>query len=109
MENQYIVVFVTVPNTETGEMLANTLLEQELVACVNFVSPIASYFSWQGVIERDEEVLLILKTRADLFESRLIPAVISAHPYEVPEIIALPIWKGSADYLKWIDEVTLPA
>lgn len=109
MENQYVIVFVTVPNTETGEMLANTLLEQKLVACVNFVSPITSFFSWQSAIERDEEILLILKSRADLFERQLIPAVKSVHPYEVPEIIALPVWKGSADYLKWIDEVTLPA
>jgi periplasmic divalent cation tolerance protein len=107
MENQYIVVFVTVPNVETGEMLANTLLEKKIVACVNFVSPITSFFSWQGAIERDEEVLLILKSRADLFESQLIPTVQSIHPYEVPEIIALPVLKGSADYLKWIDEVTL--
>lgn len=109
MENKYVVVFVTVPNREIGELLANSLLEQKLVACVNFISPIASYFSWQGTIERDEEVLLILKSRADLFESHLIPAVKSVHPYEVPEIIALPIWKGSADYLNWIDEVTLRA
>lgn len=107
MENQYVIVFVTVPNRETGEMLANNLLEQKLVACVNFVSPTTSFFSWQGAIEIDEEVLLILKSRADLFESHLIPAIQSIHPYEVPEIIALPVWKGSADYLKWIDEVTL--
>jgi periplasmic divalent cation tolerance protein len=107
MDKQYIIVLVTVPNQETGELIANTLLEKKLVACVNIVTPVVSFFSWQGEVDREDEVLLILKSRVDLFESHLIPAVESIHPYEVPEIIALPIMMGSEDYLNWIDEVTL--
>ena len=63
---------------------------------------------WEGKINRDEEVLLIVKSRAEVFESELIPAVQGVHPYEVPEIIALPIIMGSADYLGWMNEVTRP-
>ena len=107
MDKQFIIVLVTVPNQETGELIANTLLEKKLVACVNIVTPVVSFFSWQGEVDREDEVLLILKSRVDLFESHLIPVVESIHPYEVPEIIALPIMKGSVNYLNWIDEVTL--
>ena len=103
MKKQHIIIFVTAPNQEVGELIANTLLQKKLAACVNFVTPVTSLFSWQGDIEREEEVLLVLKSRADLFESDLIPV----HPYEVPEIIALPILMGSAKYLNWIDEATL--
>lgn len=108
MDKQFIIVLVTVPDQETGESIANTLLEKKLVACVNFITPVISFFTWKGDIERDDEVLLILKSRADLFEARLIPAIESIHPYDVPEIIALPILIGSVGYLNWIDEVTLP-
>ena len=88
-------------------MIANILLEKKLVACVNFVTPVISFFSWEGEIDREDEVLLILKSRADLFESDLISAVEAVHPYKLPEIIALPIIMGSEKYLNWIDEVTL--
>lgn len=107
MKKQHIIIFVTAPNQEVGELIANTLLQKKLVACVNFVTPVTSLFSWQEDIEREEEVLLVLKSRADLFESDLIPVIESLHPYEVPEIIALPILMGSAKYLNWIDEATL--
>ncbi len=107
MEKGYIIALVTVPDQRTGELIANDLLEKKLVACVNFVTPVVSLFSWQGNIDRENEVLLILKSRADLFENELIPAVEAVHPYEVPEIIALPILMGAGKYLNWIDEVTL--
>ncbi len=107
MDNQYIIVLVTVPDQETGELIANTLLENKLVACVNFVTPVVSFFTWKEAVERDHEILLILKSRADLFGERLIPAIESIHPYDVPEIIALPVLMGSDRYLDWIREVTL--
>ena len=106
MENEYIIVLITTPNQETSEMIANTLLEKKLAACVNLVGSILSFYTWEGDINRDEEMLLIVKSRAELFESELIPAVQAVHPYDIPEIIALPIFMGSADYLAWIDEVT---
>jgi periplasmic divalent cation tolerance protein len=107
MNWKYIIALITAPNQETGEIIANTLLDKKLVACVNFVTPVISLFSWQGEIDRENEVLLILKSRADLFENDIIPTVEALHPYEVPEIIALPIVVGSENYLNWIDEVTL--
>ena len=106
MENEYIIVLITTPNQETSEVIANTLLEKKLVACVNMVGSILSFYNWEGDINRDEEMLLIVKSRAELFESDLIPAVRAVHPYEVPEILALPILMGSANYLAWIDDVT---
>ena len=106
MENEYIIVLITTPNQETSEVIANTLLEKKLAACVNMVGSILSFYNWEGDINRDEEMLLIVKSRAELFESDLIPAVRAVHSYEVPEILALPILMGSANYLAWIDDVT---
>jgi periplasmic divalent cation tolerance protein len=107
MEQSFIVVLITVPTRETGQQIANLLLERKLAACVNILSPITSIFTWEGQSHTDEEALLIVKTRRDLFEDQLVPAVQAAHPYEVPEIIALPILMGSRRYLDWMDEVTL--
>jgi periplasmic divalent cation tolerance protein len=106
MVNEYIIVLITTPNQETGEMIANTLLEKKLAACVNMIGSIFSFYTWEGDINRDEEMLLIVKSRAELFESELVPAVQAVHPYEVPEIIALPVLMGSANYLAWINDVT---
>lgn len=104
MKSQAIVVLITAPSTEVGERITSMLLDQKLAACVNIVSPVNSFYIWQGEICNDEEVLLIVKSRKDLFESKLIPAVQSVHPYEVPEIIALPVVMGLHSYLEWIDE-----
>ena len=100
---EYIVVFITVPNLEVGEKIGNTLVEEKLAACVNITSEIKSVYFWKGKIEEDKEYLLIIKTRKDKFES-LERRVKEIHPYEVPEIIAVPIVLGSKDYLDWIDE-----
>ena len=100
---EHIVVFITVPSREVGEEIARALLEQRLAACVNIVSPIHSLYIWEGETHSDEEVMLIVKTRAAIFADRFVPAVQAVHPYEVPEIIALPITMGSRDYLDWID------
>jgi len=107
MEKQYVIVLVTVPDKKTGELISNHLLEKKLIACVNFITPVISLFTWQGNIDHEDEVLLILKSRADLFKEQLVPAIESLHPYEVPEILALPVLLGSEEYLNWIDEVTL--
>ncbi len=103
MDKEYIIVLITTPSKEVGEKIANALLEKKLAACVNMMAPIFSLYTWEEEIHRDDEVLLIVKSRADLFESDLIPVV---HPYDVPEIIALPILMGSGNYLAWIDDVT---
>ena len=106
MDKEYIIVLITTPSKEVGEKIAVALLEKKLAACVNMMAPIFSLYTWEEEINRDDEVLLIVKSRADLFESDLIPAVQAVHPYDVPEIIALPILMGSANYLAWIDDVT---
>ena len=101
-----IVVLITAPSKEVGKQIARVLLEQELAACVNIISSIDSIYSWEGKICNDEEVLLVVKSRAELFENQLVPAVQAIHPYRVPEIIALPIKMGAKSYLDWIEAVT---
>jgi periplasmic divalent cation tolerance protein len=106
MENDYVLVLITVPNAEVGEVVARRLLDQKLAACVNFVPGIRSLYLWQGQVNDDAEVLLLVKTRASLFQEKFIPAVQDVHPYDVPEILALPVAMGNAAYLNWIAEST---
>jgi periplasmic divalent cation tolerance protein len=101
--SDHIVVFCTVGQTQDVEALAHALVEQRLVACVNVVPSVTSIYRWQGKIERDEERLLVMKTRADRFDE-LRAAIVAQHSYEVPEIVALPLVAGHAPYLAWIDE-----
>jgi periplasmic divalent cation tolerance protein len=106
MESQPIIVLITAPSKETGRQIAHLLLERRLAACVNILSPIDSLYIWEGKIQEDEEVLLVVKTRSELLQDGLIPAVKTAHPYELPEIIALPIIAGLESYLEWIKQET---
>ena len=100
----YIVVYVTAPEDEAVN-LAKTLVEERLVACVNIVPGLRSIYWWQGKVEDGPEVLCIMKTRGNLFES-LRDRVRELHSYEVEEIIALPILAGNLPYLDWIKENT---
>ncbi len=102
----YIVVLITAPSKDVGEKIANYLLEHKLAACVNIVSAVNSLYTWKGEVCNDDEVLLIVKSRSDLFDTEIVPAVKSVHPYDVPEIIALPIVAGFSEYLDWIQDVT---
>jgi periplasmic divalent cation tolerance protein len=101
---EYIVVLVTAPSKDVGRDVARALLEQRLAACVNVVPSIASFYTWEGELCSDEEVLLVIKSKEAAFDE-LVAAVRDVHPYDVPEIIALPVIRGSQDYLSWIDEV----
>ena len=100
----FIIVLITVPNRDVGLQIANLLLERKLAACVNLVSPVNSVYTWQGSVQNDEETLLIVKSRADLFADQLVPTVQAIHPYQVPEIIALPVILGSSAYLDWLND-----
>jgi periplasmic divalent cation tolerance protein len=100
----YIVVYVTAPENEAAD-LAKALVEERLVACVNIVPGLRSIYWWQGKVEDEAEVLCIMKTRSNLFES-LKDRVRELHSYEVAEIIALPILTGNLPYLEWIKENT---
>ena len=104
-DHKHIIVFCTCPDRESGKAIADALVGEKLAACVNILPGIESIYTWKGEICRDAEILLIIKTRAELFPE-LKDRIISLHSYEVPEIIALPILQGSPEYLKWIDETT---
>lgn len=98
---QYIVVLVTCPTKTSARRIAKRLLGERLAACVNVISGVESLFRWQGQVEQAREWLLLIKTAAPRVK-RLTQAVLAAHPYEVPEIIALPITSGHPPYLRWI-------
>lgn len=93
----------TVANAEDGERLARTLVERRLAACVNVLPPMASYYRWEGRVESAEERLLVIKTRAELFEE-LRATLVGLHPYQVPEVLALEVAAGHSPYLSWLDE-----
>src|SRR6266566_4195521 len=97
-----IVVFSTCGSAEESARLARTLIEEHLAACVNVISPVRSFYRWKDVIEDATEWLLIIKTSRDLFD-RVRASLESAHSYELPEVLALPIVAGSPNYLSWID------
>ena len=96
-----LVVLVTVPNAETAEKLAEALVGERLAACVNVLDGVRSIYRWKGAVERDEELLCVCKTTRDGFE-RLRARVVELHPYELPEVVALPVERGHAPYLDWI-------
>lgn len=102
---EFIVVYVTAQNEEEAAKIAKTLVAEKLAACVNIVKSIRSIYSWEGKIEDDSEVLMIAKTRKELF-GWLKDRVKELHSYTVPEIIALPIIDSSEDYLNWIKDET---
>lgn len=105
MQYSHIVVYITVPSREVGQQIASLLVETDLAACVNIIPDVSSIYQWQGSIEQDDELLLIAKTSAACFD-RLATAVKKVHPYDIPEVIAMPIVSGSNEYLAWIDEGT---
>jgi periplasmic divalent cation tolerance protein len=104
-DSEYAVLFCTVPSMEEGRRMARHVVNRRLAACVNLVPGLASIYEWEGEIEDTSEVLLILKTRKDLVQD-LTARIVEIHPYDCPEVIALPIASGHARYLKWIDSVT---
>jgi periplasmic divalent cation tolerance protein len=100
--NEHLVVLVTASSDSQARRLARKLLQNRLAACVNFL-PVDSMFLWKGDIQEEEEVLMIIKTRTESFDG-LMSAIKTAHTYDTPEIIGVPIVLGSREYLKWIDD-----
>src|ERR1700689_98518 len=103
-----IVVLNTCGSAEEAERLARTLVDRRLAACVTVISPVRSFYRWNGAVVDAAEWLLVIKTSRPLFE-RLQSALESTHSYELPEILALPVVEGSANYLAWIDGELRPA
>lgn len=97
----FIQVFTTIDSEEGARRIAGALVEQGLAACVQVLGPIASTYRWKGKIEKAEEWLCIIKTGRQHWEN-LEAEIRRMHPYEVPEIIAVPILTGSAAYLEWL-------
>jgi periplasmic divalent cation tolerance protein len=102
MYEQYLVIYCTCPDAKVAERLANALVDERLAACVNIVPGVVSIYCWQGNRQRDSEVLLIIKSRKQTYAA-LEARIRALHPYEVPEVIALPISQGATEYLAWID------
>ena len=86
-----------------AERLARALVERRLAACVNVVPRVVSHYRWKGALQRDEERLLVVKTRAERVGA-LRAALVELHPYEVPELVVLQVAAGHAPYLAWLDE-----
>lgn len=96
-----LVVLVTAPSPDQAAELARALVEERLAACGNVLPAIRSIYRWEGKIHDDAEALLVLKTTRGRFEA-LRERVIALHPYDVPEVLALPVEAGSAPYLAWL-------
>jgi periplasmic divalent cation tolerance protein len=102
---EFIVVLVTASNQKEAEAIANDLVTARLVACANIIGGVHSLFHWKGKIAKEQEVLIIMKSRGEFFE-RIEKRVRQVHSYDVPEIIALPLLKGSTPYLDWLRQET---
>ncbi|XP_043939458.1 protein CutA [Protopterus annectens] len=96
--------FVTCPNDTVAKDIARGIVTKKLAACVNIIPQITSVYEWKGKIEEDVEVLLMIKTRTSKI-SELAEYVRSVHPYEVAEVISVPIDQGNPPYLKWIGDI----
>ena len=99
-----VIVFITCPNEKVSEEISAILLEKRLAACIN-ITNIKSFYWWKGKKESSHEIMMIIKTKDRLLKELTIK-VLEAHPYDLPEIIAIPIVGGSNDYLKWIENET---
>ena len=104
---QVIIVMTHLPDAATAEALAGALIETRLAACASFTPGVQSVYRWQGKIERANEVTLMIKTTQRHYAA-LEAAIRAAHPYELPEIIALPVVAGLSTYLQWVVAETSP-
>lgn len=100
----YVTVLITAPDRESARKISRHLLEKRLASCIN-MSPVSSMYWWEGKIEEAEEILLVVKTTTDKLDA-LTKEVKAVHPYQVPEVIALPIVGGLKEYLSWVERET---
>lgn len=101
-----LIVVTNVPNRDVALKIARTLIERKLAACVNILAECTSVYRWKGQLETAAEVPLLIKTRAAIYDD-VEAAIKSLHPYELPEIVAVPIERGLSDYLEWINTETV--
>ena len=95
------IVFCTIDSAEAARKLARRLVQDRLAACVNIIENVTSVYKWEGRIEEDAELLLVIKTRDSRLQN-LMDRIAELHPYDVPEILSWPVRKGSKAYLDWV-------
>lgn len=105
MLENHLVVLSTVPDQKSAENIATALVEERLAACVNLLPGLSSIYRWKAEVKREPECLLIIKTSAGRFEA-LRQRLRVLHPYQTPEILALPVSHGDSDYLAWLADNT---
>ena len=105
MPTSLLLTLCTAPDRETALSLAEHLVKRGLAACVNISTPITSVYRWQGKVESADETLLLIKTTQQQY-SALEAAILALHPYELPEIIAVPVAQGLPGYLDWVEQCT---
>jgi periplasmic divalent cation tolerance protein len=103
-----LLVLTNLPDRAAAEKLADALIQKRVAACVNILAPCRSVYRWQGALQHDEEHPVLIKTTRESYAA-LEAAIREAHPYELPEIVAVPIERGLPAYLDWVAaETTLP-
>lgn len=100
-----LIVLTNLPDRESAKKLAQHMIEQRLAACVNVLAECTSLYRWQGKIEIAQEVPVLIKTSAERY-AEVERAILSQHPYELPEIVAVPVAAGLAQYLTWVENET---
>ena len=105
IEKDILVLLSTCPDAATAERMARELVAASLVACVNIVPGMRSIYLWNGAVQADEEVLMILKTTAGRLAA-VRERLVALHPYDLPEIVALPVVDGHHPYLQWVVDST---
>jgi periplasmic divalent cation tolerance protein len=106
-DDKPVLIYATYPDAETANVSGRALVEAGLAACVNILPGMVSHYRWEGAVERADECVMIIKTRAVLSD-RVIAAAQARHPYTTPAFIVLPVEGGLADYLNWIAVSTRP-
>ena len=102
-----VVVFSTFPSADKAAEVARTLVTEGLAACANLVGPVRSIYQWKGELQDDTETLAVIKTTRETFDA-MKARLVELHPYEVAEVIALPVEGGHAPYLDWVAARTKP-
>jgi periplasmic divalent cation tolerance protein len=103
--NDLTLIVTMVPETGVGEAIAEVLVSSKVAACVNIIGGATSCYRWKGKLQKDSEALLLVKTRTQL-ASRVQEIIEDIHPYELPEVVVLPITGGSERYLNWVVDET---
>lgn len=103
MDSKYILIYCTVPNAETAEEISRALVEEKLAACCNIVRGIKSIYSWENMVQADNELLLLIKSTKRAF-GEIEQRILELHPYKIPEILATSITMGNHNYLEWVDK-----